>query len=100
MFVLEPTKDSVRQPAARVMDRMTQPGRFVMRKNDANRQTRRRFLRFAGTAAAGIGSGNVGGTLGTLWVKAGHEVMFSSLDIEHDRKLAASIGSGARAGTP
>lgn len=47
-----------------------------------------------------IGSGRVGGTLGTLWVKAGHEVMFSSLDLEHDRKLAASIGSGARAGTP
>jgi len=47
-----------------------------------------------------VGSGNVGGTLGTLWVKAGHEVMFSSLDIEHDRKLAASIGPGARAGTP
>jgi predicted dinucleotide-binding enzyme len=47
-----------------------------------------------------IGSGRVGGTVGTLWVKAGHEVMFSSLDIEHDRKLAASIGAGARAGTP
>jgi predicted dinucleotide-binding enzyme len=47
-----------------------------------------------------VGSGNVGGTLGTLWVKAGHEVMFSSLDIEHDRRLAASIGPGARAGTP
>lgn len=47
-----------------------------------------------------IGSGRVGGTVGALWVKAGHEVMFSSLDIEHDRKLAASIGSGTRAGTP
>ena len=47
-----------------------------------------------------IGSGRVGGTIGALWVKAGHEVMFSSLDIEHDRKLAASIGAGARAGTP
>lgn len=47
-----------------------------------------------------IGSGRVGGTIGTLWVKAGHEVMFSSLDLEHDRKLAASIGAGARAGTP
>jgi predicted dinucleotide-binding enzyme len=34
--------------------------------------------------------------MGTLWVKAGHEVMFSSLDLEHDRKLAASIGPGAR----
>jgi 8-hydroxy-5-deazaflavin:NADPH oxidoreductase len=47
-----------------------------------------------------IGSGRVGGTMGALWVKAGHEVMFSSLDIEHDRKLAVSIGGGARAGTP
>ena len=47
-----------------------------------------------------IGSGRVGGTIGALWVKAGHEVMFSSLDIEHDRKLAASIGAGTRAGTP
>ena len=47
-----------------------------------------------------IGSGRVGGTIGALWVKAGHEVMFSSLDLEHDRKLAASIGRGARAGTP
>ena len=47
-----------------------------------------------------IGSGRVGGTIGTLWVKAGHEVMFSSLDLEQDRKLAASIGAGARAGTP
>ena len=47
-----------------------------------------------------IGSGRVGGTVGALWVKAGHEVMFSSLDIEHDRKLAAGMGAGARAGTP
>jgi predicted dinucleotide-binding enzyme len=47
-----------------------------------------------------IGSGNVGGTLGALWAKAGYQVMFSSLDIEHDRKLAAEVGSGAKAGTP
>jgi 8-hydroxy-5-deazaflavin:NADPH oxidoreductase len=86
--------------------------------NSSNR-SRRTFLRFtAATLAVGaipgrvhaqgagklrigvIGSGRVGGTIGTLWVKAGHEVMFSSLDIEHDRKLAASIGTGARAGTP
>ena len=46
-----------------------------------------------------VGSGRVGGTLGGAWVKAGHEVMFSSLDIEHDRKLAASLGPNARAGT-
>jgi predicted dinucleotide-binding enzyme len=46
-----------------------------------------------------IGSGRVGGTLGTIWAKSGHEVMFSSLDIEHDKKLAASVGPNARAGT-
>src|SRR5258706_357321 len=47
-----------------------------------------------------VGSGRIGGTLGELWVKAGHQVMFSSLDIEHDKALAARVGSGARAGTP
>ncbi|MGB5082239.1 MAG: NAD(P)-binding domain-containing protein, partial [Burkholderiales bacterium] len=41
-----------------------------------------------------------GGTVGELWVKAGHPVMFSSLDLEHDKSLAARIGAGARAGTP
>ena len=46
-----------------------------------------------------IGSGRVGSTLGGAWVKAGHEVMFSSLDIEHDKKLAASLGGKASAGT-
>jgi len=47
-----------------------------------------------------VGSGNVGGALGAAWVKAGHQVMFSSLDIEHDRALAAQLGPNARAGTP
>jgi predicted dinucleotide-binding enzyme len=95
-----------------------------MSEGEKIRPDRRRFLQAAGTVSAGIalsvlplelhaadgpakglrigviGSGNVGSTVGTLWVKAGHEVMFSSLDLEHDRKLAASVGSGARAGTP
>jgi predicted dinucleotide-binding enzyme len=47
-----------------------------------------------------IGSGRVGGAVGGAWVKAGHEVMFSSLDLESDKKLAATLGAGARAGTP
>ena len=47
-----------------------------------------------------IGSGRVGSTLGALWVKAGHQVMFSSLNIDYDRKLAESVGPGALAGTP
>ncbi len=47
-----------------------------------------------------IGSGRIGGTLGELWAKAGHEVMFSSLDLEHDKELAKTVGGKARAGTP
>lgn len=46
-----------------------------------------------------VGSGRIGGTLGGLWVKAGHEVMFSSRDLEHDKALAASLGPLAHAGT-
>ncbi len=47
-----------------------------------------------------IGSGKVGSALGAVWVKAGHEVMFSSQHLEHDQSLAAELGDGARAGTP
>ena len=47
-----------------------------------------------------IGSGNVGSNLGRVWANAGYEVMFSSKDLEADRKLAAEVGKGARAGTP
>jgi predicted dinucleotide-binding enzyme len=47
-----------------------------------------------------VGSGRVGGALGGVWVKKGHEVMFSSRSIEHDRRLAAQLGALARAGTP
>jgi len=47
-----------------------------------------------------IGSGHIGGTLGELWLKAGHGVMFSSLDLAADQALAARLGAGAQAGTP
>ena len=84
------------------------------------RKTRRVFLQAAGATfvlsslplathaadrAAGklkigvVGSGRVGGTLGRIWANAGHTVMFSSLDLEHDKALAASVGPNARAGT-
>lgn len=46
-----------------------------------------------------IGSGNIGSTLGTLWVKAGHQVLFSSRHPEDLKQLIASLGSLARAGT-
>lgn len=47
-----------------------------------------------------VGSGRVGSAIGASWARAGHTVMFASLDIEHDRKLAAGIGANAKAGTP
>ena len=94
-----------------------------MKTNDGVKTSRREFLRAGGTAAAGlamgalpytvrtafgadaglkigvIGSGRIGSTLGGIWLKAGHEVMFSSLDLEHDKALAARLGGKARAGT-
>jgi 8-hydroxy-5-deazaflavin:NADPH oxidoreductase len=47
-----------------------------------------------------IGSGHVGSALGTVWARAGNEVMFSSRNLDNDRKLAADVGANARAGTP
>ena len=89
-----------------------------MTMNRVAQEHRRRFLKAAGavTVALGlplsaraaspgmkigiVGSGNVGGNLGAVWAKAGHEVMFSSRNIEHDKALAAKLGPNARAGTP
>ena len=47
-----------------------------------------------------IGSGHVGSALGGVWAKAGNEVMFSSRNLDTDKKLAAEVGANARAGTP
>jgi predicted dinucleotide-binding enzyme len=98
--------------------------RSAMKAEDAKKQNRRSFLTLVGMAGAAlglsglpfplhaatdagrklkigvVGSGRIGGTLGGLWVKAGHEVMFSSRNLEHDKALAASLGPLARAGTP
>ncbi len=94
-----------------------------MDTNDFPKLRRRAFLGLALAASAGIvvgwprparsadaanaslkigviGSGRIGGTLGELWVKAGYPVMFSSLDLAHDKELAARLGSLASAGTP
>jgi 8-hydroxy-5-deazaflavin:NADPH oxidoreductase len=46
-----------------------------------------------------IGSGRIGGTLGALWAKAGHEVMFSDRDPEQAKRAAEGAGANARAGT-
>jgi len=47
-----------------------------------------------------IGSGHVGSALGGVWAKAGNEVMFSSRDLDNDKKLASEVGANARAGSP
>lgn len=45
-----------------------------------------------------IGSGNIGGTLGELWAKAGHQVMFSDRDPALAQAQATRV-TGTRAGT-
>jgi predicted dinucleotide-binding enzyme len=47
-----------------------------------------------------IGSGNIGGTIGELLARAGHEVLFSSRSPDELKPLVARVGSRARAGTP
>ncbi len=46
-----------------------------------------------------IGSGNIGGTLATLWVKAGHNIMLSSRHPEKLKGLAERIGEGVSYGS-
>jgi 8-hydroxy-5-deazaflavin:NADPH oxidoreductase len=48
---------------------------------------------------ATIGAGKIGGTLGSLWVKAGHQVMFSSRHPEELKDMVAGLGPLAHAGT-
>jgi predicted dinucleotide-binding enzyme len=47
-----------------------------------------------------IGSGNVGSAIGGSWIKSGHEVMFSSRNLDSDKALADELGGKARAGSP
>ncbi len=46
-----------------------------------------------------IGSGNIGGTLGTFWAQAGHEILFSSRNPDNLKQLVEKVGPRARAGT-
>ena len=49
-----------------------------------------------------IGAGNVGGTLGTRWARAGHDVIFGSRDPNKGdvKELLAKAGPTAKAATP
>lgn len=46
-----------------------------------------------------IGSGNIGGAIGELFARAGHEVFFSSRNPENLKGLLQRVGPRARAGT-
>ena len=94
-----------------------------MTRNHATDRDRREFLRTAGSALAlftlaarpplavaqtpagsrlkigMVGAGREGGALGTLFVKAGHPVMFSSRHPERLKDLVAGLGPLASAGT-
>lgn len=94
-----------------------------MRIRRTRTETRRAFLRAAAATAATliltgspgaafaagkikplkigiIGAGRIGGTLGELWVKAGHQVLLSSRRPERLKALAERLGPRARTGTP
>lgn len=47
-----------------------------------------------------IGAGNIGSTLGRLWIKAGYEVFFASRHPEQLKALVEELGPQSRAGTP
>ena len=47
-----------------------------------------------------VGSGRIGGLVGTLWSKARHDVLFSSRHPEKLGGLVRSTGGSARSGTP
>jgi hypothetical protein len=47
-----------------------------------------------------VGSGRIGGLIGTLWSRAGHEVLFSSRHPESLGDLVKAAGNSARSGTP
>lgn len=46
-----------------------------------------------------VGSGHIGGTIGGLWIKRGHPVMFSSRHPEELKDMVTQLGSLAQAGT-
>ncbi|MEE8629260.1 MULTISPECIES: NADPH-dependent F420 reductase [Methylobacterium] len=57
------------------------------------------FAQDAKIPIAVIGGGNIGGTIGGLWVKAGHPVMFASRHPEDLKPLVEKLGPLAKAGT-
>ena len=59
----------------------------------------RRALAQAKSPIGIIGSGKIGGTVGALWIKAGHPVLFSSRHPQELKSMADSLGPLAKIGT-
>lgn len=57
------------------------------------------FAQNAPMKIATIGAGNIGGGIGSMWVKAGHDVFFSSLNPDELKPMVEALGPKARAGT-
>ena len=90
-----------------------------MRKQKPMHVDRRTLLRAGGVALLGailhpaylfaqgaspsrigvIGSGNIGGTIGGLWVKKGHPVLFSSRHPDELKDMVTKLGGLAQAGS-
>jgi predicted dinucleotide-binding enzyme len=90
-----------------------------MRRQECMDRSRRGFLSGCGILALGavlrparlwgqgssparigvIGSGHIGGTIGGLWVKKGHPVLFSSRHPDELKDMVTKLGNLAQAGT-
>jgi hypothetical protein len=46
-----------------------------------------------------IGSGQIGGTIGKRWAEAGHQILFTSRNLDELAPLVAAAGPNARAGS-
>ncbi len=63
-------------------------------------QTSRLFAQGSSPLRIGvIGAGNIGSTIGGLWVKSGHPVMFSSRHPDELKDMVTKLGSLAQAGS-
>jgi predicted dinucleotide-binding enzyme len=60
----------------------------------------RLFAQRSSTSRIGIiGAGNIGSTIGGLWIKSGHSVMFSSRHPDELKDMVTKLGSLAQAGS-
>jgi len=99
------------------MSRADSDAKAIPGNATVDRRRRRWLLGAAGAALAGaspkppfaqpatklrlglVGAGRLGGTIGALWVRAGHPVMFSSRDPQEVQELVNKLGPLARGGT-